>query len=269
MYDTMRCLLWRVIATSNFAKKHRFGFDMLNIIYIFFLRFLSCALCITFVEWNGLTGNQGSSLRQVPENTCLAAWWWIWSLRTLDCTQFSKIVMNFVVVKCHVSRLMFKITFFCINLDVLMKSGHWCMCCAQVVDEVRTGTYRQLFHPEQLISGKKTQQTILLADTTPSGRKLSTSCWTGFVSSQTTAQARNAFLKTVLLLYWQSNSKLWLEICAASNQILGPSLWHTRLSGLQGFCVYNACGGGTGSGLGCLMLERLSLGFAQWPIDPG
>ena len=116
---------------------------------------------------------------------------------------------------------------------------------------------------------KKTQQTILLADTTPSGRKLSTSCWTGFVSSQTTAQARNAFLKTVLLLYWQSNSKLWLEICAASNQILGPSLWHTRLSGLQGFCVYNACGGGTGSGLGCLMLERLSLGFAQWPIDPG
>ena len=36
MYDTMRCLLWRVIATSNFAKKHRFGFDMLNIIYICF-----------------------------------------------------------------------------------------------------------------------------------------------------------------------------------------------------------------------------------------
>ena len=25
----------------------------------------------------------------------------------------------------------------------------------QVVDEVRTGTYRQLFHPEQLISGKE------------------------------------------------------------------------------------------------------------------
>jgi tubulin alpha len=24
-----------------------------------------------------------------------------------------------------------------------------------VIDEVRTGTYRQLFHPEQLISGKE------------------------------------------------------------------------------------------------------------------
>ena len=56
---------------------------------------------------------------------------------------------------------MFKITnciklhFLCANLEVLMNSGHWCMCCAQVVDEVRTGTYRQLFHPEQLISGKE------------------------------------------------------------------------------------------------------------------
>ena len=29
------------------------------------------------------------------------------------------------------------------------------MCCAEVVDEVRTGTYHQLFHPEQLISGKE------------------------------------------------------------------------------------------------------------------
>ena len=34
-------------------------------------------------------------------------------------------------------------------------------------------------------------------------------------------------------------------------------------SGLQGFCVYNACGGGTGSGLGCLMLERLSVDYGK------
>eukprot|EP00438_Fugacium_kawagutii_P020986 Skav232591 [mRNA] locus=scaffold2040:52364:63503:- [translate_table: standard] len=32
---------------------------------------------------------------------------------------------------------------------------------------------------------------------------------------------------------------------------------------LQGFCVYNACGGGTGSGLGCLMLERLSVDYGK------
>merc|ERR1719359_2810224 len=28
-------------------------------------------------------------------------------------------------------------------------------------------------------------------------------------------------------------------------------------TGLQGFMIFNACGGGTGSGLGCLLLERL------------
>merc|ERR1712054_496463 len=64
-----------------------------------------------------------------------------------------------------------------------------------VVDEIRTGTYRQLFHPEQLISGKED---------------------------------------------------------AANN-----------CTGLQGFMVFNACGGGTGSGLGCLLLERLSVDYGK------
>lgn len=30
-----------------------------------------------------------------------------------------------------------------------------CLLQPTVIDEVRTGTYRQLFHPEQLISGKE------------------------------------------------------------------------------------------------------------------
>merc|ERR1712159_681784 len=34
-------------------------------------------------------------------------------------------------------------------------------------------------------------------------------------------------------------------------------------TGLQGFVVFNACGGGTGSGLGCLMLERLSVDYGK------
>jgi hypothetical protein len=38
---------------------------------------------------------------------------------------------------------------------------------------------------------------------------------------------------------------------------------HFLIPGLQGFCVYNACGGGTGSGLGCLMLERLSVDYGK------
>ena len=40
-------------------------------------------------------------------------------------------------------------------------------------------------------------------------------------------------------------------------------LVQVAVQGLQGFCVYNACGGGTGSGLGCLMLERLSVDYGK------
>ena len=58
-------------------------------------------------------------------------------------------MMNFVVVKCHSLCSKLQIVSNCIFFVPTWK------CCAQVVDEVRTGTYRQLFHPEQLISGKE------------------------------------------------------------------------------------------------------------------
>ena len=34
-------------------------------------------------------------------------------------------------------------------------------------------------------------------------------------------------------------------------------------TGLQGFMVFNSAGGGTGSGLGCLLLERLSVDYGK------
>ena len=34
-------------------------------------------------------------------------------------------------------------------------------------------------------------------------------------------------------------------------------------TGLQGFLVFNAVGGGTGSGLGALLLERLSVDYGR------
>ena len=43
--------------------------------------------------------------------------------------------------------------------------------------------------------------------------------------------------------------------------MLGPN--SQACTGLQGFMVFNACGGGTGSGLGCLMLERLSVDYGK------
>merc|ERR1712159_413524 len=52
-----------------------------------------------------------------------------------------------------------------------------------VIDEVRTGTYRQLYHPEQLISGGRMLPTTTPAATTPWVRRSSTSRSTASVSS--------------------------------------------------------------------------------------
>jgi len=41
-----------------------------------------------------------------------------------------------------------------------------------VIDEVRSGTYKQLFHPQQLISEKKMRLTTMLVDITLSAKKL-------------------------------------------------------------------------------------------------
>jgi tubulin alpha len=100
-----------------------------------------------------------------------------------------------------------------------------------VIDEVRTGTYRQLFHPEQLISGKED-------------------------AANNFARGHYTIGKEIVDLVLDRIRKL------ADN-----------CTGLQGFFVYHAVGGGTGSGLGSLLLERLSVdygkkskvGFTVWP----
>jgi len=56
-----------------------------------------------------------------------------------------------------------------------------------VCDEVRTGTYRQLYHPEQIISGTKTLPTTMPVDTTPLERRLLTLSLTESASWLTTA----------------------------------------------------------------------------------
>merc|ERR1712226_863012 len=90
-----------------------------------------------------------------------------------------------------------------------------------VIDEVRTGTYPQLFHPEQLISGKED-------------------------AANNFARGHYTIGKEIVDLVLDRIRKL------ADN-----------CTGLQGFMVFNAVGGGTGSGLGCLMLERLSVDYGK------
>ncbi|CAA6667298.1 unnamed protein product [Spirodela intermedia] len=90
-----------------------------------------------------------------------------------------------------------------------------------VIDEVRTGTYRQLFHPEQLISGKE--------------------------------DAANNFARGHYTV-----GKEIVDICLDRVRKLADNC-----TGLQGFLVFNAVGGGTGSGLGSLLLERLSVDYGK------
>jgi len=100
-----------------------------------------------------------------------------------------------------------------------------------VIDEIRTGTYRQLFHPEQLITGKED-------------------------AANNYARGHYTIGKQLVDVTMDRVRKL-CENC----------------TGLQGFLVFNAVGGGTGSGLGSLLLERLSadygkmgkLGFTVYP----
>ncbi|MBA0714832.1 hypothetical protein Golax_013782 [Gossypium laxum] len=89
-----------------------------------------------------------------------------------------------------------------------------------VIDEVRTGPYRQLFHPEQLISGKE--------------------------------DAANNFARGHYTI-----GKEIVDLCLDRVRKLADNC-----TGLQGFMVFNAVGGGTGSGLGSLLLERLSVSTA-------
>ncbi|CAN1138939.1 Tubulin alpha-4 chain [Linum perenne] len=82
-----------------------------------------------------------------------------------------------------------------------------------VIDEVRTGTYRQLFHPEQLISGKE--------------------------------DAANNFARGHYTI-----GKEIVDLCLDRIRKLPDNC-----TGLQGFLVFNAVGGGTGSGLGSSPLK--------------
>ena len=90
-----------------------------------------------------------------------------------------------------------------------------------VVDEVRTGTYRQLFHPEQLISGKE--------------------------------DAANNYARGHYTIGKEQIDLSMDRIRRIADQC----------SGLQGFVVFHSFGGGTGSGFGSLLMERLSVDYGK------
>jgi len=90
-----------------------------------------------------------------------------------------------------------------------------------VIDEVRTGTYRQLFNPTQLITGKE--------------------------------DAANNYARGHYTV-----GKELIDVTLDRIRRLTDNC-----TGLQGFFVFHSVGGGTGSGFGSLLLERLSVDYGK------
>ncbi|KAK3832243.1 MAG: Tubulin/FtsZ [Linnemannia elongata] len=90
-----------------------------------------------------------------------------------------------------------------------------------VIQEVRNGSYRSLFHPEQMICGKEDAANNYARGHYTIGKEL---------------------VDTVL-----DRVRKLADNC----------------SGLQGFFVFHSFGGGTGSGFGALLLERLSADYGK------
>jgi tubulin alpha len=90
-----------------------------------------------------------------------------------------------------------------------------------VVDEVRTGAYRQLYHPQQLITGKEDAANNYARGHYTIGREL-------------------------------------VDVTLDRIRKLAD-----QCSGLQGFLIFHSVGGGTGSGFGSLLLERLSVDYGK------
>jgi len=68
----------------------------------------------------------------------------------------------------------------------------WSKWLSTVIDEVRTGTYRQLYHPEQLISGKEDAANNYARGHYTVGKEIVDLALTAFASSQTSALASRA-----------------------------------------------------------------------------
>ncbi|CAI0393564.1 unnamed protein product [Linum tenue] len=123
-----------------------------------------------------------------------------------------------------------------------------------VIDEVRTGSYRQLFHPEQLISGKE-----------DAANNFARGHYTSKFSDLSCIflYSLSIFIECSLLIDFSIPN-----VFAVGKEIVDLCLDRIRkladnCTGLQGFLVFNAVGGGTGSGLGSLLLERLSVDYGK------
>lgn len=108
-----------------------------------------------------------------------------------------------------------------------------------VIDEVRSGPYRSLFHPETLLTGKEDAASNCMSSVMPKHRNFN-------LNYLIDARGHYTIGKEQIDNVMDKVRRL------ADN-----------CSGLQGFFVFHSFGGGTGSGFGALILERLSTDYGK------
>ncbi|KAF4546953.1 Tubulin alpha chain [Elsinoe fawcettii] len=97
----------------------------------------------------------------------------------------------------------------------------YCDLEPNVVDEVRTGAYKDLLHPDQMITGKE--------------------------------DASNNYARG----HYTVGKELIDQVLDKVRRVAD------NCSGLQGFLVFHSFGGGTGSGFGALLMDRLSVDYGK------
>jgi tubulin alpha len=108
------------------------------------------------------------------------------------------------------------------------------------IDEIRTGQYRSLFHPELLISGKEDAANNYARGHYTIGKEL----------------VDDVLDKVRRVAGTNNNTRSEVSL-----DKLTPST--DNCSSLQGFLIFHSFGGGTGSGFGALLLERLSVDYGK------
>ena len=110
-----------------------------------------------------------------------------------------------------------------------------------VIDEVRTGKYRELFHPETMITGKE---------------DAASNC--EYIHVWHLSRSATVLNRLIDARGHYTVGKEKIDVILDKVRRLADNC-----TGLQGFFVFHSFGGGTGSGLGALLLEHLSTDYGK------
>jgi tubulin alpha len=126
-------------------------------------------------------------------------------------------------------------------------SGRYISCSLYIdlepnaIDEVQTGKYRKLFLPEMMITGKE--------------------------DAASNCECRHSILSRIdgVCLNGSIDARGHYTVGKEKIDIILDKVRRLadNCSGLQGFFVFHSFGGGTGSGLGALLLEHLSTDYGK------